>query len=453
MPKVLFPLDEFIIQPAARVLVTLGARHRWPSAVALGWVLLTRPVRVPGTKRRRTRGRRLIILYKLGGLEDVVAALENRGTVNIGVARLQRDDVKRVFREFMDTTLDDFNYRPHDPALSSSKTEYAEFLARTCRHYRRWLGVGAFVAANFGYFAERELATGATSIGLPFLAIHKESIRTAAQRPGYEESLRTNVGPFTGSAIAVYNEDEKASLVRSGVAEAEAIAVTGCPRLEFAPDDTASDQTSPLQDRVVYFAIDPVAGTRTFAPDENVRRSLRETTTLSQPIRWDNVASLLERELCEVAKGRPQVEFVIKVKLGRKQQVAERLADTPLPPNIRVTGKGLAPQYLTSARIVIGLNTTALIEALAARRHVVVPRFGEAGDASNRDYLFDLGTSVSDVYSVTDLGPTIDRLLQQPLPTSLTDDAKATIRRYLGNDDGEAKDRIYVWIQANMARR
>lgn len=387
-------LDEQCLQRVARRLVVLGARRRWPAATALGWVLLTRPVKVDGTRQRRTRGRRFVALYKLGGLEDLVATLARRGTIDVGLARLQRDDIKLVFGEFVQAPLDDFDYRPHDTTLDDAKNAYRSFLARVCRHYRRWLGVGALVAANFGYAAERELAGAASDVGLPFLALHKESIRTPGQRPRYEASLRDNVGRFTGHSIAVYNAAEKSSLVRAGVARADHISVTGCPRLDDAHRLRELPAPEQARTKIVYFAIDPVAGTRTFAADEVVRGTPAGDATTAQPVRWDALTRLLERELVAVARERPHIDFVVKIKLGRRPQVRARFEGSDLPPNVTLTGGGLAPKHIASARAVIGLNTTALLEALAAGRHVLVPHFAEASMPANERFLFELGDAV-----------------------------------------------------------
>jgi len=448
--RLLTILDEGVLQPIARLLVTVGARRRWPAPVALGWVLLTRPVRVQRTRPRHTKGRRIVALYKLGGLEDLIAALEGRGVTDVMIARLQRDDVKRVFREFIDAPLDDFDYRPNDASLDDAKARYRNFLVSVCQRYRRWLGIGAFVAANFGYVAERELAAASTNIGMPFLIIHKESIRTAAQRPIYEAALRDNVGAFAGTAIAVYNETEKASLIRAQIAQPGDIDVIGCPRLD--PLHRMRGLTAPDREsaKVIYFAVDPVAGTRTFAPDEVVRGTAAGGATTSQPVRWDRLVRHLEQELVNVARQRPSVEFIIKAKLGRGKQVRARFDGVALPANMSITGRGLAPHYIKSAHIVIGLNTTALLEAIAAGRHVIVPCFEEAALDANKGYLFDLGEAVCTLSQPVQLDEAIGRLLDVEPAASLTSDATRTLSQYLGNPDGGSGDRAYAWILSHL---
>lgn len=419
-------------------LTIVGARRRSPLLTSLGWVLRTRPVRPRGTRSRRTRGRRLAILHKVGGTEDVLAAFEARGRVDIGLLKFQRDDAKPVFHEFLGEALGDFDYRPHDATLDTDKQAYRTFVGQVIRHYCRLLGVRAFVAASMGYFAEREFAAACEALDIPFLALHKESIRTSAQRPLYERGLSDNVGPFTGRAIAVYNDDERTSQLRSGVVDPDRIAVVGCPRADV--HHVRRRAGAPSTDRrVTYFAIDPLAGTRTFGPDADSGH------TPSMP-RWDQTASNTERALVAWARANPDVAIDVKVKLGRSRQVRKRFEGHTLPRNVAVHQKGVGTDFIHRAHVVVGLNSTVLLEALAAGRHVIVPRFGETASPDVDGFLFALDGTATEVFTEAEFAEALSSALASPLRTDLDDTTREVLDRYLGNPDGRASDRAHRWI-------
>lgn len=431
----------------ARYLTVRGARFGLPLVTALGWALRTRPLRVPGTVGRRTRGRRIALLPKVGGTEDVLAAFSALGRIDIGLLRLDRYAPKEVFSQFLDGSLDDFDYRPHDRTLDGDKLAYRKFLARTCRHYCRLLGIRAFVAANFGYVAERELAGACEDVGVPFIALHKESIRTAAQRPIYEQGLIDNVGPFTGRAVAVYNEEERQSLIRTKLVDAARIEVVGCPRVDVQHMRRRVGSTPP-QRSVVYFAIDPLAGNRTFGP---LPEHAGQESEIPQ---WRTTTLETERALVAWATAHSDVPVHVKAKFGHSQRVRDRFALHQVPNNMTIHYTGVGTDLIEAAHVVVGINTTALLEALAAGRHVVVPLFGEAAEPAAGPFLFELGTAVTTVDSPTALGNAIDNALGLPIRTQLDDGARELLDRYLGNPDGAASERARAWIlqESRLAR-
>jgi hypothetical protein len=424
-----------------------GARLRLPLVTAIGWALRSRPLRVPGTVGRRTRGRRIALLPKVGGTEDVRAAFSERGCIDIGLLRLDRYAPKEVYSQFLDDPLDDFDYRPHDHALAANKLAYRRFLARTCRHYCRLLGIRAFIVANIGYVAERELAGACEDLGVPLLALHKESIRTAAQRPIYEQGLIDNVGPFTGRAVAVYNEEERRSMIRTGIVDAARIEVVGCPRADVQHARRRMAST-PSRRSVVYFAIDPLAGNRTFGP------ASEQAGHDADIPRWCTTTLETERALVAWAAAHPDVTVHVKAKFGHTERVRDRFSNHEVPDNMTIHYAGVGTDLIDEAHVVIGLNTTALLEAVAAGRHAVVPLFGEAAEPSAEPFLFELGTAVSTVDSASALGGAIDRALGLPLRTELDDAERRLLDRYIGNPDGAASDRAYAWIlrESGLAR-
>lgn len=445
--------DERIAQPVSRVLLRTGLRVRSTSLVAVALVALTRKITVPGSPSRRTRGRRVVVLHKLGGTEDVVVTLSDRGASNLGLFKLQRSDIKTVFGTFVPESLglDDFDYVRDDPAIGQMKADYRVFMAKVCRTYARIAGCAGFVTANLGYFAEREMAAACTQVGLPFVALHKESLRTVAQRPRYEAALRDHVGPFTGSAIAVYNDDERASQLRAGVASNDQITVIGCARIDEM-HAMRRRARPPGQPTVTYFAIDPFAGTRQFTPDAIARHTHRPSsyqTVASEPPRWDDVARLTEEALLELAEEQPDLRLILKIKLGRSHQVDARLSG-PLPANVEMVRGDLAAPYIERSSVVVGLNTTALTEAVAAGRRVVVPLLGEAASEHAADFLLDFTDAATFATTQQDLKSTVASLARTPPGTDLTAVEAALLKRYVGNPDGQARQRTFDWLQRSM---
>jgi hypothetical protein len=427
--------------------IATGLRLTRPGPIASAWAARTVPLEVPGLVVR-PGARRILVLPKVGGTEDVVATLAGRGDLGIAPVTLPRGEVKRVFRRFLPAegpgALGDVDYLRDDPAIETAKAAYRDLLAGVMLRYARRTGVALVVTANVSYYAERELAAACESIGLPFVALHKESIRTHAQREAFTRAYRERIGPFTGRAVAVYNADEQASQVAGGVVPPARIRVVGCPRIDELHELRRSRTGPPPDGPIVLLAIDPAAGTWTPVPP-------------SEPApRWERLAEQAEAAFVAAAAAAPQRRFVIKVKLGRERAVADRLPGD-LPPNVEVVTGGTATGLVREAAVLVAFNTTVILEGIAAGVPVVVPAFAEAAPPAARAWRFDLGSAVTEVLHPDELGPTVLQLARAlrtatPPPTGdgLTGLARAALDRYVGNADGQAGDRALAFLGAQL---
>lgn len=425
-----------------RALRSIGLRLGSATLLALAWRLATAPVLVRGLAPGRS-ARRLVLLPKVGGTEDVVAALEGRGELDLELVRLPRSEVKAVWRAVMGpaaTGLGDTHYLTQDPMVEAAKQRYRSLLRRILTRYAASMRVTGLIGANFAYYAERELAAAAEEIGIPFLVLHKESIRAPAQRPWFTRAYRERIGPFTGRSMAVYNAGERDSLIAAGVAPAASIHVTGSPRVDALHRLRERSRTGdvPPSPRTVLFAIDPAAGAWT--PYDRQER-------VGAP-RWFELARLTEEGLIEAALADPAHRFAIKVKLGREDVTLARLP-ARRPPNLEVVTGGTATRLLESADVAIAFNTTVIAEAIAAGVPVLIPCFGEAQDAP--DWVLPVDGAVRVLSDADELPAAIHAARRAGRRVELSEADRRTLRDLVGDDAGRAGDRVWAWLRSELA--
>ena len=431
-------------------LLRIGCRRRSATLVALAWALGSRTIAVGDTPVRASRADvgDLLVLDKAGGTEDVLAAATGRLEPGQRVLALSRLDVRVVFKAITGpdvfTRLTDSDYRPDDPELADGKRRYRAFLVRVLRRYRRLTGVTAITTANVRFRSERELAAACTAVGISFVPLHKESISTPAQRTWITRGLAELAGPFGGRAIAVYNVEEHDGIVASGFAPADAVHVVGCPRMDVLHrtrerSDAAVDPVV-ADAPVVLFAVDVQAGTWT--PFDG-------RLDTGAP-RWERLAADVEAAFLDAAREDPDRPYVIKAKIGREDQQVTRLP-ADLPANVTVVTGGLATELIGRAAVVVGFNSTVLLEALAAGVPVVVPRFAEAADPAAREWTFDLDGAVRSVDAPAQLAAALRDAVADGRHRTLTPDAVAALERYVGNADGRAGERAWAFLSAAMA--
>jgi len=450
-----------------------GLRTGRPDDVARAWLRVVRDLPVEGL-HVTSGARRLLVLPKTGGTEDAVATLSGRGDVGLGLATLPRAELKEAFRSLIGPgheLLRDVDHRPGDAAFDDAKARYRDFLAPVMARLRDECGLAGVLGANVTYYAERELAGACEDIGLPFLVLHKESIRSPRQREAFTRAYRERTGPFTGRAVATYNTAERDSQVTGGVV-ADAT-VVGCPRIDelhawrLGHQDPAA-ATGP----VVLFAIDPRAGTWTPYDGEE---------DLGAP-RWERLARDTEAAFVDLARRHPAHPFVIKAKVGHGERLQARLdTDLPggLPGNVRVLTSGTATDLIVRAAVIVAFNSTVVAEGLAAGVPVVVPAYGEAAEPDAQPWIHPLGDAVNRVTSPDDLatvvlaaqgaragragraaraggsgpdsGPDSGPGSGPGAPGgSLTRSARDTLDALVGNSDGRAADRAWAWLQHHL---
>lgn len=441
----------------SRTVLRVGCRLRSPSLVAFAWSLGTgpiehhvvdeRPPRRPAGARDRRPGR-IVLLPKAGGSEDFRDAADTAGADDgLELCGLPRDHVRAVFEAIVGEdafpSLTDTDYRVGDTTFAPAKERYRRFLVRVVRRYARRLRAVGFVTSNLSFRAERELAAACVEAGVGFVALHKESIRTSAQRHFFTRAYAELLGPFEGSALGVYNADERTSILESSMAPEERVQVVGCPRMDplHRIREQRAGQRPSADAPVVLFAIDEKAGTWT--PYDG-----REDTHAP---RWERLAALTDEAFVAAARSMPERRFVIKVKIGREAQQLARLPDDP-PVNLYVVSSGIGTALLEEAAVVIGFNSTVLLEALAVGAPTLVPRYAEAADPAAGDWLFDLSGAVEEIHALEELAPAISRALGRGPSEGLSGDAVAALERYVGNADGRASARAWAFLREAFSR-
>ena len=370
----------------------------------------------------------MLVLSKSVFIEDAISIAKRID--NAVLFLLGRTHLHFVAKAFFKKGTDDNNY--HDMVDERLVNRYREFLTALWRHLNAKLGVKCTLSGNFSYFEERELAYVLEAAGVPFVAVHKECLKTPGRIEGYESLYRSNKGPFWGSRILVYNDIERDLIIRTSVASADKVAVVGMPRL----DEMHRARTSPVGEAAKQVLL------ISFHKDLNTLESEDAQTPCLDAI-WESV----HLAMYELAEKRPEVQVTIKTKGDKKDiawiaDLAQRRNLNLSLLNFRVIHGGEIRNLLIGAKVVCGVHSTALLEALAANKPVVVPEYEELADRANERHLVDFGGTVTRADSKASLMALLNAELDAPPQSAeLPEETRALLKFWLGNDDGHASER------------
>lgn len=429
----------------------LAFAARWHQPWLAARILSTMPTPLPLPSNTRKSSQRGRVLVLNSGKDEFFRDIEEifRHDEAFELIAWPHYALPAMAETLLDQSLKHDTYVTKDPQIERSKARYRDFLRRMWRHHQKISRIDAVISANFGYCFQRELAFALEACGTPFLVVQKENLNAATEerRRVWESIYRHGRGPFGGRKIFVYNEMERDLELSSGIAGPNTVEITGMPRLDRLHRwrrQNAGTSGDSGTTKILFFSF---ARSDKIPFESGVGKN------------WGEFCAETHRAMIDFARENPQVEVVAKTK-GITRQDEELLQllgadDAPCPGNLHVVSGGDAFSLIAESQVVVGFNTSGLLEALALGKPVIVPNFGEALDPVLRKFVIDLGEAVEYANSPRQLKDMISQHAGRRLVTSerLGPHVEKILKYWVGNDDGEAGRRAYAAILREVTRK
>lgn len=442
-------LVRSLAEAGLRATLRIAARRHWTSAAArVCGATVHRP---PGVRAPGAGARQVLVLPRTAALQDVadVAA----ASTHLNFVAPWHGAMKALASAYLPPEVDSNTYHlDAGPAVTAAKLRYREFLAGMWTSLRRSTRIDAVISSNFSYYSERELAIALGEMGVPFVVLQKENLKTPGRVAFFDRLYRDRRGPFVGRRMLVYNGIERDLQVAAGIVPPERIAVVGMPRMDRLHRWRLAQQPHSRPPALLFFDFDERNGLPVVT-----RKALEGGFEAFDPV----IESLAWRELCagtraavmRVARENPGLRVIIKTK-GRTRSdnsLDAHLERDPLPGNVQVVRGGDPIDLLKEATVVCGFNSTSLLEGLAAGVPVVVPHFAEATESAYAPFLLDLLGAAALAPDSDALAAMLARIAFAGSNTrDLAPSAVAALQHWTGNADGNAGARVAREIVATI---
>jgi hypothetical protein len=406
----------------------------------------------------------VLVLDKPGMSEDGRAAFDGDPRFRLFVLdTVGIKAFKAMISVFLPPEIDDYNYVDDRPAVAAGRAAYRAFMARTWAALAARRRIDAVLTGNFAYYAEREVQAVLQARGIPFIALHKENLKSEGRGAFFTDIYRTRRGRFQGRRILVYNTVERDVQIAAQVAAAAAVTITGMPRLDrmHAWRRGAAAAPSSVPERrpcALFFSFTEKTGLP-FLPRKDMAGVAGNAEVLGDSLdalAWRELTRLFLDAAVTLARRAPDIDVVIKSKAGPRARdtVGDHVtAHGDVPANLSIIAGGDPMSLIAAADAVTGFISTALFEALAAGKPVVCPRFAEAADPAMAEYLIDMAAAV-------DYADTPEALVEamaaharaRATPSAELPAATAALLvRWTGNADGRAGARTAEAVWAEIA--
>jgi hypothetical protein len=313
------------------------------------------------------------------------------------------------------------------PELAPARRRYAAWLVGEVRRLYLERAFDVIVVPTDTLFYVRSLPQAAHALGIPVVVVQKETTISVATMESHSALMR-EVAPFAADLMTVCSERHREFWLRTG-ADGHLLVVTGQPRFDIYASSRPGQRQRPHRVLFLTYQLDayvPGAGSgmgwRTWEPLRDATESV-----LLEAVRSGS---------CEVVvKCHPQQD-------GRSEAARlSRRAGTMWNRGISIAAPDAdTRELIVAANVVVGFQTTALYEAVAARRSVVYAAWGEAFERY-RDKLIRFDEAPTGCLEHADSAEHLAAVLANPT-TPIDAPCAAWYEEALGAVDGHATDRV-----------
>lgn len=335
------------------------------------------------------------------------------------------------------------------PEVVKTLDSLTEYLISFLPVLQKLVKFDVLISCTFYYWQDRAWEKASPLADIPYIALHKENMKDDVIIDMTIERYRQRGYKFNGSKIAVYNNKEKLCLVESGVASSDMVSVVGAPRM----DDlfkSINEELPPLGNDVTLFSFRHAIGGLIL--DDNVSGFSRHRSC-----GFIEYFDLVHGQFALAAINNPDRIFHIKPKWSSgiwDEQIADSVfrytgKKVDEISNLKVCTEIDAQSLIKRSAVVVGVNSTALIESKIFGRPTIIPFFAEAANKHVEHIFyqkyFDLDFIM--VRDAEDLSSVIEKELASsnlsPSPSSLVED-------FLGYTDGNSKDRVINMFESEI---
>ena len=315
--------------------------------------------------KQNNSGKVFFILHKSNGTEEIINAYRNKKSKNI-FFELKRNTLKIICNYFV-KGLDDYNYKSYLKDHDKKKEQYRRVLEIIFKELKKTTKLSGIINFNIFYKSDFELAKVCKKINIKFITFHKEGIHTPYQSKNAIKIYKYLNENYSGDKIAVGNYDEKQRIIKAGILEKKKITVVGSPRINYFFNSGSNRVKKNV--KIVFFQYTQKRGNEIYK-NKNIRNWYDTPDTSWNKTELKCIKSLID--LCKKYPKKIEVIFKVRQKVYKIPKIFSKIET---PKNFIISSSPTAYKFITNSNIVLSYNSSTLIEAMAAKKLVILPYF------------------------------------------------------------------------------
>ncbi len=380
-------------------------------------------------KQKNNVDKKILVLYKSFGSDDIDCVKKNKKN-DFNFFYFPRNNFKIIFNYFfkrVENNLNDDKYFSSDETVEKAKKNYRNFLVKTLEIFNKKHNFKGILSFNFRYKAEKELHLACKILKIKFIVCQKESLHIGDNSPLTELYIKTNSlnGEFKGDYMTVYTKKFKEVLINASIISSKKIFVVGMPRADYYYENII-----PKKKHVLLLM--PF-----WMPPKNLEQKL--------PFDLKKYSQNITNVMLDFALKNPNENVVIKMKMFDKfDKHLESIIKKKNIKNILIKRGGVAKNLIRDAKVVVGFQTTGLLEALILRKPIIIPYTGIELSEMFEKCTLNLNEVSYYVKDNNSMIRHLEDICKNKIHFPIKDKSKvdSIIDHYIGNYDGKSSDRL-----------
>ena len=320
---------------------------------------------------KKLTSKTIIILEKSFGSDDLIEAYKKKS--NIKFIILQRKFISTIYKHFLGNfsrnEIRETSYITKNSNIENRKIKYRLYLISILHYLKKFINFQGFLSFNLFYISERELQLACKELNIKFIVCHKESVCAKKLNSLRINMWRNSIGKCHATAVSVYNNYTKKSMILSKLIKKNKITVTGMPRADFFFQKPKYKKFK-HKDYILFLMIEHYAqlpNPRNYSYPLNLKKNIKFFS-------WKKNAILTTKIILEYAKTRPDLKFVFKTKPNTSIDEIEIFRKYDLK-NCQLINGGSSIELIKNSKYIIAFNTTGIFEGMIVNKKIIIPNF------------------------------------------------------------------------------
>ena len=319
--------------------------------------------------RKKNKEKKLIILAKSGGNEDIIYSVKN-GISKKNIYLSNRDDLRTIHNLFTNNSSVNEYYK-YNVSREIDNKNYIEFLKKFLKYLKLLIGAFEFVSFNFNYRGIFPLAHTCDIKQVNFYICFKECLSTKFELKiitGIYKNYYKSFNIF--KKISTYNNLVKNQLIKSKLINKKKIDVIGYPRL---PNKKLKKNQNL---NVTFFLIEPEIFFGAFKHNY-IFKTIQNLTSenINKKCDWSPLLNECLNSIIMISKVYPNITFNLKGKAGVHSNIIEKLKKKNLPNNIKIFDGGIGNKFIENSELIISFKSTVIYESMFLKKSIIIPYF------------------------------------------------------------------------------
>ena len=382
-----------------------------------------------------------ILALSPSGFRGDLEALNGK---SCNIYTLSNDILSNIQHLFYETGLrprDKLN--PEKGTLSyQAKQKLLNFYTEVLPIVYRWKNIDCVITYHIKTPADVDWAIASSRVGIPYIVLYREGLFASAPRLREKMPILFDRFGFWGDHLIVQNESCRALCIESGLVTEDKVSALGSLRMDAFVDRVRTEMISHKTKAAKQITFFPIV----FASKANISEELKFSYFDDSLLPYFNEVMVA---LTRFIEKYPDVRLLIKPKpkdLNRFHEVMEQVECSVRDlvynsSNVTIDADIHPQDAILQSDIICGINSTTILEAGFANKHVVVPLFSPLCD---EPYIQSIKfRDVLDNFSVAHSRVQFMELMEAGLQKiSLDNDTvkkrREAFERYVSDPDGQA---------------